>query len=362
MGARWYDPDAGDFTSANTVHVSPDPDEAAGNPFAYAADEPLDLVDPTGHYIVPEGGAEGAGTSERIGNGATSESNFIADQTTARIVQHAVISAPNDAAKAAAARAAVAKVVAEQANAKKAAVARNAALALAKRKAATSKTTETSLQQWLLNKSPMSGAVDVDGGKNVTPPAEDLGNDIEFIPVGDQGVETLINPGHEGPSNDILINPGHEGPSNDILVTPDNGGPQTIINAAASEADQPTDGPVTDGPGSGYRGGLHKDLVDPVTGLVPTGIERNHIPPNSINGLPRGSGPAIQMDRPDHYGTASWGSSNEAIQYRAQQKALIDQGNYGDAIQMDINDIQTSYGAKYDEAILEMIDVLPEEW
>jgi RHS repeat-associated protein len=129
MGARWYDPGAGDFTSADTVAVSPDPDEAAGNPFAYAADEPLDLVDPTGHYIVPEGGAEGAGTSERIGNGATSASNYIADQTTARIVQQAVITAPNDAAKAAAARAAVAKVDAEQATAKKAAVAAAAAKA-----------------------------------------------------------------------------------------------------------------------------------------------------------------------------------------------------------------------------------------
>ena len=36
MGARWYDPSAGDFTSADTVQVSPDPDPAAGNPFAYA--------------------------------------------------------------------------------------------------------------------------------------------------------------------------------------------------------------------------------------------------------------------------------------------------------------------------------------
>ncbi len=32
--------------------MSPDPDPAAGNPFAYAADEPLDLIDPTGHYII----------------------------------------------------------------------------------------------------------------------------------------------------------------------------------------------------------------------------------------------------------------------------------------------------------------------
>ena len=127
MGARWYDPGTGDFTSADTVQVSPDPDEAAGNPFAYAADEPLDMVDPTGHYIVPPGGAYGAGTSERVGNGVTSPSNYIADVTTARIVQQAVISAPNDAAKAAAARAAVAKVEVEQATAKKAAVAAAAA-------------------------------------------------------------------------------------------------------------------------------------------------------------------------------------------------------------------------------------------
>ena len=31
--------------------MSPDPDPAAGNPFAYAADDPLDLTDPTGHCI-----------------------------------------------------------------------------------------------------------------------------------------------------------------------------------------------------------------------------------------------------------------------------------------------------------------------
>jgi RHS repeat-associated protein len=51
MGARRYDPGAGDFTSADTLQVSPDPDPVAGNPFAYAADEPLDLTDPTGHCI-----------------------------------------------------------------------------------------------------------------------------------------------------------------------------------------------------------------------------------------------------------------------------------------------------------------------
>jgi RHS repeat-associated protein len=49
MGARWYAPSAGDFTSADTVQVSPNPDPVAGNPFAYASDEPLDVTDPSGH-------------------------------------------------------------------------------------------------------------------------------------------------------------------------------------------------------------------------------------------------------------------------------------------------------------------------
>jgi hypothetical protein len=132
MGARWYNPGDGDFTSADTVSVSPDPDSAAGNPFAYAADEPLDLVDPTGHYIVPPGGPDGAGTSERAGNGVTSPNNWIADVATARVVEHAVITAPNNAAKAAAAHAALARVERQQATAHKAAVATAARAAQAR--------------------------------------------------------------------------------------------------------------------------------------------------------------------------------------------------------------------------------------
>ena len=94
-------------------------------------DEPLDLVDPTGHYIVPP---PNAGASERIGNGVSSPSNFVADVATARVVEHAVITAPNNAAKAAAAHAALARVEAEQATAHRAAVA--AAQAEARRQAA----------------------------------------------------------------------------------------------------------------------------------------------------------------------------------------------------------------------------------
>ena len=55
MGARWYAPGSGDFTSADTVQVSPDPDPAAGNPFAYAADDPLTGTDPSRHQVEPSG-------------------------------------------------------------------------------------------------------------------------------------------------------------------------------------------------------------------------------------------------------------------------------------------------------------------
>ena len=52
MGARWYNPAAGDFTSADSVQVPPVPDPAAASPFAYAAGNPLSNADPTGHRTV----------------------------------------------------------------------------------------------------------------------------------------------------------------------------------------------------------------------------------------------------------------------------------------------------------------------
>jgi RHS repeat-associated protein len=52
MGARWYSPANGQFTSKDTVTVNPVPDPAAASPFGYAADSPLVNTDPTGHMIV----------------------------------------------------------------------------------------------------------------------------------------------------------------------------------------------------------------------------------------------------------------------------------------------------------------------
>jgi hypothetical protein len=64
------------------------------------------------------------------------------------------------------------------------------------------------------------------------------------------------------------------------------------------------------------------------------------------------------MDKADHRKTASWGTSRGAKDYRAKQKALIDDGKMDDAIQMDIDDITSKFPGKYDDAILQMIDSL----
>ena len=68
------------------------------------------------------------------------------------------------------------------------------------------------------------------------------------------------------------------------------------------------------------------------------------------------------MDQIDHYQTASWGRGAAAVRYRTAQQELIGNGLYSDAIQTDIDNIQSSFGSKYDNAILEMISALPEGW
>jgi RHS repeat-associated protein len=51
MAARWYNPATGQFDSKDTASISPVPDSAQANPFAYAGDNPLGGTDPSGHCI-----------------------------------------------------------------------------------------------------------------------------------------------------------------------------------------------------------------------------------------------------------------------------------------------------------------------
>ena len=66
--------------------------------------------------------------------------------------------------------------------------------------------------------------------------------------------------------------------------------------------------------------------------------------------------PAIQMNKADHVRTISYGSSPAGKQFRAQQAELIKQGRWREAQQMDIDDIRSMFGDKYDHAILEMLE------
>jgi RHS repeat-associated protein len=52
MGARWYNPATGSFGDKDTTANKPVPDSASASPFGYAADNPLDLTDPTGHMAI----------------------------------------------------------------------------------------------------------------------------------------------------------------------------------------------------------------------------------------------------------------------------------------------------------------------
>ena len=84
--------------------------------------------------------------------------------------------------------------------------------------------------------------------------------------------------------------------------------------------------------------------------------EVHHMPADSTSNFERGDGPAIKMEKEDHRQTASCGSSREAREYRAQQKELIEQGKFREALQMDIDDIHEKFGNKYDDAISEMLE------
>lgn len=88
--------------------------------------------------------------------------------------------------------------------------------------------------------------------------------------------------------------------------------------------------------------------------------EVHHMPAKDISPLNHNDGPAIKMEKQDHRKTASYGSSKEAKEYRRQQKELIDKGDFEGAIQMDIDDIRSKFGDKYNKAIAQMLDYVKE--
>ncbi len=106
---------------------------------------------------------------------------------------------------------------------------------------------------------------------------------------------------------------------------------------------------------STFKGGKHGQTKLPVG----DGLDSHHMPSDKASPLSRNEGPAIQMDPADHRQTASYGNPD----YVAQQKAMIDEGGmkgFEDAFLMDVDDVQSKFGSKYDDAILEAIDALPD--
>lgn len=62
------------------------------------------------------------------------------------------------------------------------------------------------------------------------------------------------------------------------------------------------------------------------------------------------------MDPADHKNTASYGRDADARAYRERQQDLLSQGKLYEAIQMNIDDIRSKFGSKYDESIRQMLE------
>ena len=108
--------------------------------------------------------------------------------------------------------------------------------------------------------------------------------------------------------------------------------------------------------GTGKQGGAYKDL-DVETGLQ----ERHHMPSSkslkdSDIGVGHRDGPSLKMEKTDHAQTASYGRRKSASEYRRRQTDLIKQGKFEEAQQMDINDVRSKFGSKYDEGIQQIQD------
>lgn len=102
-------------------------------------------------------------------------------------------------------------------------------------------------------------------------------------------------------------------------------------------------------------GGPHRKTSKPVNDRK----DSHHTPAKASyehTSLSKEDGPAIKMDPADHRLTASNGAMPGSDAYRAKQKALIDDGKFKEAIQMDVDDIKKNFPGKYEKCLDEMIE------
>jgi len=89
-------------------------------------------------------------------------------------------------------------------------------------------------------------------------------------------------------------------------------------------------------PGSKYRGGAHYCTRFPIG----DGLDSHHMPARGYgNRFPPERGPAIQMEREDHWKTASHPRSRELGKDYNEQAALLQMGLNSKAFDMDVLDI-----------------------
>ncbi len=109
-----------------------------------------------------------------------------------------------------------------------------------------------------------------------------------------------------------------------------------------------------------YKGGRHEEMKGPKGDK----LDSHHIPADGASHLKKKDGPAIQMEQADHRKTASHGMQPGSKAYIEKQRQLIKEGKFKEAQQMDIDDIRSKFGNKYDDAIEQMqkyTNEIPEE-
>lgn len=111
------------------------------------------------------------------------------------------------------------------------------------------------------------------------------------------------------------------------------------------------------GNGNGkYRGGAHSETKGPVR----DGFDSHHMPADDASPLARNNGPAIHMEPSDHHQTSSNGQVSGSYQYRRSIEALIKDGKWREAMEIEIQDVKdiahrANDPTRYDEAISEML-------
>jgi hypothetical protein len=88
------------------------------------------------------------------------------------------------------------------------------------------------------------------------------------------------------------------------------------------------------------------------------GGEVHHAPAKSASSFIPADSPAFRMEIADHATTKSYALVKGSRKYIAAQRAMVESGNFRGAVNMDISDVQSRFGAKYNQGIQEMLNYL----